>query len=244
MRWLPRFSKPAYSHRHSGGGADVLEKPKLGTEHPEEPKTIYDDPAYQLNVKLGKISECDRKISQTLQHFRSAADPLSLSADPETRPDSDLLAHIKLPKNIEKLAIDTNTPRELFAGVIQFLDVTVNDSDEVRGNRFRRNHSEAFETLCKELCERHSYARGAYELRQQNPDNDAMQRTQEQHQSVIEGMHEFCAQAGSDRDLGGMIVDWLDSANAGWEDMAINDAQGPFTQPVAKGVTYEMRYPC
>ena len=123
---------------------------------PAKPASIYECPNFQLNHVREKLANVDQSIARILVDFRQAAEPVK-------RPDSKLLSRVKLPKDIEQMAIDSNTPRELFTGVLQFLAVTVKDDGRIISERYNRDLTAQFKNLCEELVERHRLSYKVYD---------------------------------------------------------------------------------
>jgi hypothetical protein len=232
---------------HGHGGMTVNGKVPASPPAPAEPVNYYFTAQYKLNTVREELARIDSNIGRILVDFRQAANF-------EKRPDAKILAKVKLPQDIENLAISRNIPRELFAGVMQFLALDVQDDGRILSQRYNKDRTREFKNLCEELCDRHNQSRKVYEVKRDNPDNpDICKRAEDgkvitfipdQHQAVVDRMHQFCTFGGSDRDLGSMLIDWVASANAGWQDMAINEEKGPFIHAVTRQSTHEMRYPC
>lgn len=214
------------------------------------------DPVKDLEVVRGKLEDIDRSMAGTIKDLRLRSElqrQLEANPDLKVRPDADMLSRVKLPSNIERYALNNDLPRELFAGVAYFLELTVGDDDKVKGPK-GNDRTDTFSHICNYIGKRHNLSRNVFTIKRDNPDHpDICKKTDDgrvvtyvddQHDYVVNRMDGFCTSAGADPDLGRLMIDWVASVNAGWQDQAINDQKGPFVNTQNPPLAYELRYPC
>lgn len=201
-------------------------------------------PPTKLQIARKKLEKIDAEIASCLGQFRAVANP-------EINPDAAMIAKVQLPEDIEQIAIDQNTPAELFKGVALFLAIRVSE-DGVRASRRMDNGADKtaeFKRLCELLCERHDASRLVVAHKTEHAedfrggDGRVITFVPEQHYAVVERMHDSSVNQGYDGALSSNIINWIAAVNAGWQDMAINENTGPFVHEVTKGVIHELRDP-
>jgi hypothetical protein len=190
------------------------------------------------------LIKIDKEIAGCLQHFRAAKNQ-------EINPTAEMVATVKFPKEIEQLAINNNTPRELFSGVALFLALTTDDNGIIASRRMdrKKDRLSEFKNLCELLCRRHNKSSDVYEYKRNNPDNFQIRGNKivtfipDQHNKVVVRMHKESTTSESDGNLSANIISWVAAINAGWQDMAINENTGPFITPVTEGIHYNIQDP-
>ena len=205
----------------------------------------------KLETARDLLAETDQKIVSLLQHFEAASNPPLL-------PNADLLAKYmtenKLPREIEEIAIMTNTPVSLIAGVAQFIT-----PKSLEGNL------DIFKELAKEVCNRHKHTWLVVEHKTENrtefldENNKVKTFVKEQHDRVVNRAKTFAkeviAEKGTvslnysavnglfvkstndntaDEDpyekLSQNVVNFLAATGAGWQSEGINKNIGPFSK--------------
>ncbi len=199
----------------------------------------------KLDIARDQLKTIDEQIAARLTHFRAAANP-------DINPTADMIARVKFPKDITNMAIEQNTPVELFAGVSLFLSLRSGDKGVIASRRMDHgaDKTEEFKHLCLLLCSRHNASRLVVEHKQENreefmgADGKVITFVPEQHDRVVARMAYFSEACHSgDGALSGNIIGWVAAVNAGWQDMAINENDGPFIAAVTAEKTFEIRDP-
>lgn len=200
----------------------------------------------RLNAARDELKAIDEKIAHSLAKFGAAQKP-------NITPTLEQIRAIEFPKKIKNLAIETNTPLELFAGVSYFLAIKPK-ADAIHNSRCRDTHpnyNEEFYELCTHLAERHKESKKVYLSKKAMRDfNNAAEYVPtfdpKQHDVVVQRMKQYTAfTIEGDYDLSENIIDWIAATNASWQDMAINGkpASGPFVEDVTSETQFDVKQP-
>jgi hypothetical protein len=162
-----------------------------------------------------------------------------------------MVSRVFLPVEVKDLAVATNTPIELFAGVSLFLALKITDKGITCSRKLDHgaNKKEEFIALCKELCKRHDLSRQVFQHKKSNRGQSERNNGKvvtfipEQHNKVVGRMYKDSLERGRDAHLHANIIDWIAAVNAGWQDMGINERKGPFVTPVTETSRFEIRDP-
>lgn len=214
---------------------------------PDETAEAINAAANRLETAREAIAKIDDAIAHDLSHFGSAQKP-------EITPTLEQIRSISFPENIRNLALETNTPLELFAGVSYFLAIKPKE-DGIHPSRCKDKHpdyNEEFMSLCTDIARRHNASREILLSKQallafeDEPQRHVPTFDPDQHHKVVARMQKYSLHLEeADYNLSPIIADWIAAVNAGWQDMAMNDdiPKGPFIEDVTPTSEYDIRTP-
>ena len=218
--------------------------PPSATEAIDPTLKAIEEATRRLKAARAELKRIDEQIAGDLSKLRSAQNH-------DITPTLDQIRAIKFPENIRNLAIETNTPQEIFAGVSYFLAIKPKE-EGIHCSQKKDQHSgynKEFEELCKSLVQRHQISREVFssksKLKRLKNEEYVPTFDSDQHQIVLARMEKYCLEQGYDSELHTIIIDWIAAVNAGWQDMAINDdtPNGSFIDEVTETSQYDIRMP-